>query len=216
MSRIKARSDLYEMDMLLDINIDLFPVAQGDKLSVCLATTLQKDGSQMAHDVRSKDDTYDVVRAKDVGGGEIERWTWVMPSGCRGCVHKIAWGGALSGLTRGRRLNRRLQGLAKRPSLMDKYDYVMYGRVFKYKDASSSGQTKADVRATTHAARPHARASGRPALSSLLLMLPPARPPARPQVFVSYGGLLMQLTGDPKRLEELDLDLNVYLLMRKV
>ena len=36
------------------------------------------------------------------------------------------------------------------------------------------------------------------------------------QVFVSYGGLLMQLTGDPKRLEELDLDLNVYLLMRKV
>lgn len=33
---------------------------------------------------------------------------------------------------------------------------------------------------------------------------------------MSYGGLLMQLTGDPKRLEDLDIDQNVYLLMRKV
>ena len=37
-----------------------------------------------------------------------------------------------------------------------------------------------------------------------------------PQVYVSYGGLLMQLTGDPKRLEYLDIDQNIYLLMRKV
>ena len=36
------------------------------------------------------------------------------------------------------------------------------------------------------------------------------------QVYVSYGGLLMQLTGDPKRLEDLDIDQNIYLLMRKV
>lgn len=36
------------------------------------------------------------------------------------------------------------------------------------------------------------------------------------QVYVSYGGLLMQLTGDPKRLEDLDVDQNIYLLCRKV
>jgi DNA-directed RNA polymerase I, II, and III subunit RPABC3 len=62
---------------------------------------------------------------------------------------------------------------------MDKYEYVMYGRVFKYKDASAQGAVRADV-------------------------------------FVSFGGLLMQLTGDPARLQELALDLNVYLLIRKV
>lgn len=36
------------------------------------------------------------------------------------------------------------------------------------------------------------------------------------QVYVSYGGLLMQLTGDPKRLEDLDVDQSIYLLLRKV
>lgn len=46
--------------------------------------------------------------------------------------------------------------------------------------------------------------------------LPSSPPPLLPQVYVSYGGLLMQLTGDPKRLEDLDIDQNIYLLMRKV
>jgi DNA-directed RNA polymerase I, II, and III subunit RPABC3 len=55
----------------------------------------------------------------------------------------------------------------------------MFGRVFKYKDSSASGHSKADV-------------------------------------YVSFGGLLMQLTGDPKRVEDLDLDQTVYLLIRKV
>ena len=62
---------------------------------------------------------------------------------------------------------------------MDKYDYVMYGKIFKYKDNTSAGH-------------------------------------ARVEVFISYGGLLMQLIGDPKKLEELEVDSPVYLLMRKV
>lgn len=45
---------------------------------------------------------------------------------------------------------------------------------------------------------------------------PPLPLPLPEQVYVSYGGLLMQLTGDPKRLEDLDIDQNIYLLMRKV
>jgi DNA-directed RNA polymerase I, II, and III subunit RPABC3 len=32
-----------------------------------------------------------------------------------------------------------------RRTLMDNFDYVMHGKVFKYKDNSSSGQLKADV-----------------------------------------------------------------------
>ena len=47
MSRIKARSDLYEMDLVLDINVDIYPVKQGERLSVCLSMTLNEDGSPM-------------------------------------------------------------------------------------------------------------------------------------------------------------------------
>lgn len=39
-----------------------------------------------------------------------------------------------------------LQSIGKRPTLAEKYDYVMFGKVFKYKDAADSGQVKADVR----------------------------------------------------------------------
>jgi DNA-directed RNA polymerases I, II, and III subunit RPABC3 len=66
-----------------------------------------------------------------------------------------------------------------KPSLMDKYEYVMYGKIFKYKDKQQGGQQKVEVT-------------------------------------ISFGGLLMQLSGEAKKLEELDLDSNVYLLMRKV
>lgn len=62
---------------------------------------------------------------------------------------------------------------------MDKFDYVMYGKVFKYKDNTSTGQVRVEV-------------------------------------YISFGGLLMQLIGDPKKLEDLEVDNPVYLLMRKV
>ena len=66
-----------------------------------------------------------------------------------------------------------------RKTLMDIHDYVMYGKIFKYKDSSKAGQIKVEV-------------------------------------FISFGGLLMQLIGDPKKLETLEVDNNVYLCMRKV
>lgn len=131
MSRIKARSDLYEMDLILDINIDVYPVSQGDKLTVCLASTLNLDGTEMET--------------------------------ARGSNNQYVYDASIG----------------SRPTLADRYDYVMFGRVFKYKDSSASGHSKADV-------------------------------------YVSFGGLLMQLTGDPKRVEDLDLDQTVYLLIRKV
>ncbi|GAB4822226.1 hypothetical protein N2152v2_009272 [Parachlorella kessleri] len=134
-SRIKCRSDLYEMDLILDVNVDIYPIEVSEKLAVVIANTLNLDGTPGPA-------TFD---------------------------------GSLA--------------TGSRPTLMDKYDYVMHGKVFKYKDNSSSGQLKADV---SRAARLDV------------------------EVYVSFGGLLMQLTGDPKRLEELDIDQNVYILMRKV
>jgi len=43
-SRIEGRSDLYEMDLTLDVAVDVYPLAVGDKLSLALAPTLALDG----------------------------------------------------------------------------------------------------------------------------------------------------------------------------
>ena len=63
-------------------------------------------------------------------------------------------------------------------TIMDRYDYVMHGRIYKVRDAKG-----------------------------------PSGP--RTEVYVSFGGLLMLLTGDPKALDRLDLDNRIYLLIKK-
>lgn len=118
------------MDLILDVNVDIYPVNPGDKLTMCLATTLNLDGSAMP---RGHVDTQREVYDRSVG---------------------------------------------VRSTLADDYEYVVFGKVFKYRDNSASGAVMADV-------------------------------------FASFGGLLMQLTGEPKRLQSLDLDQNLYLLIRK-
>jgi DNA-directed RNA polymerase I, II, and III subunit RPABC3 len=61
--------------------------------------------------------------------------------------------------------------------LMDEYEYIMHGKVFKIRQPEKSA--------------------------------------SKLEVFVSYGGLLMSLKGDPLSLQNIELDSNVYLLMRK-
>lgn len=124
-SRIRAHSDLFQMDMLLDVNVDIYPIKLGEKLALCLASTLNLDGTPSGG-------SYDSVR----GGG-------------------------------GRR------------NLADEFEYVMHGKIFKFKDSSSGGQVKAEV-------------------------------------YISFGGLLMELRGDPRRLSDLDVDEDVFLLLKKV
>uniref|UniRef100_A0A7S2ICS3 DNA-directed RNA polymerases I, II, and III subunit RPABC3 n=1 Tax=Haptolina brevifila TaxID=156173 RepID=A0A7S2ICS3_9EUKA len=63
------------------------------------------------------------------------------------------------------------------PSLLDQYEYVMYGKLYKWKQE---------------------------------------QPKAHVEVYVSFGGLLMRLRGDPQHLEKLHLDSRLYLLMRKI
>lgn len=71
--------------------------------------------------------------------------------------------------------------VGKRATKADKFEYVMFGKVFKYKDAlMKKGQA------------------------------------VKAEVYASFGGLLMQLSGDPKKLESLDVDQSLYLMMRKV
>eukprot|EP00191_Tetraselmis_sp_GSL018_P020351 CAMPEP_0177592456 /NCGR_PEP_ID=MMETSP0419_2-20121207/8573_1 /TAXON_ID=582737 /ORGANISM="Tetraselmis sp., Strain GSL018" /LENGTH=143 /DNA_ID=CAMNT_0019083331 /DNA_START=157 /DNA_END=584 /DNA_ORIENTATION=+ len=118
-SRYEARSDTYQMDLVLDVNIDVYPLEEGEKVKLALSHTISLDGSQ------SKD-SFD-------------------PS-----------------------------LYLNKPSLMDDYEYVMHGKIFKYKDNTSGAALKTEV-------------------------------------FISFGGLLMQLVGDPKKLEELEVDSSVYL-----
>lgn len=125
-ARYVCKSDLFECDMTLDINTDVYPLEVSKKYQVALASTLNPDGTPSS-------DKYDAS----------------------------------------------FPGISLQPSLMDKYEYVMFGKVFKYKDNTSTGLVRVEV-------------------------------------YMSFGGLLMQLIGDPKKLEELEVDSPVYLLLRKV
>mmetsp|Transcript_35764 Transcript_35764/g.91304 ORF Transcript_35764/g.91304 Transcript_35764/m.91304 type:complete len:149 (-) Transcript_35764:23-469(-) len=123
-SRFRARSDTYQMDLNLDVNIEIYPLEAGEKVKLALSSTLNVDGTPCT-------DSYDP------------------------------------------------QLYLGKASLMDQYEYVMQGKIFKYKDHTASGTLKTEV-------------------------------------FMSYGGLLMQLSGDPKKLEELEVDSKVFLLIRKL
>ncbi|TNV71798.1 hypothetical protein FGO68_gene17793 [Halteria grandinella] len=60
-------------------------------------------------------------------------------------------------------------------SLMDKYDYVMHGKIFKY---SINNQ--------------------------------------RITIFISFGGLLMSITGGQSELKSLEIDSRIFLLLKKI
>lgn len=75
------------MDLLLDINVELYPVGENDRLTLALAKTLDLTG-------QADSGVYDP-----------------------------------------------LLGTPAKPSLMDKYEYVMHGKVFKYDLESSQDMT---------------------------------------------------------------------------
>jgi len=81
-SRIVATSENYGMRMLLDVNVELYPMTVGQKYSLVLTPSIALDGKPLDPE---------------------EAWR---PSAG--------------------------------PTLADKYEYVMYGRVFKLEDVSSS------------------------------------------------------------------------------
>ena len=139
-----------------------------DKFTLALSTTLNKDNQDSS-------DFYDKVgplcevrcvtacmgfRFPPMRGNALRAHNFGMHCQCGECMQDLATKGG-------------------KGSLLDDYDYVMHGKVFKFKDNHKAGQLKVEV-------------------------------------YVSYGGLLMQITGSPKELESMEVDSNVYLLMRKV
>lgn len=118
-SRIVCDSENYELDLVLDINSDIYPVDIGDRLTMALATSLSLEG-------------------------ESESGAWDYGKGG--------------------------------PSLADRYEYVMYGRVFKYSPDAKEEKVS---------------------------------------IYVSFGGLLMRLKGDPRNMTQIKPDINLYLLIRR-
>ncbi|OAQ33695.1 RNA polymerase [Linnemannia elongata AG-77] len=74
-------------------------------------------------------------------------------------------------------------------TLADDYEYVMYGKVYKYDEGQGSK------------------------ITNLTLFYPPFT--TNSSVYISFGGLLMCLEGDFRHLQSISLGENLYLLMRK-
>ncbi|CAM6097305.1 unnamed protein product [Calypogeia fissa] len=119
--RIVARSEQFDMELMLDVNTDIYPMHMDEKFMLAIATTLSLDGTP--------DDGF-----FDQSG---------------------------------------------RKSLADKYEYVMHGKLYKYSEVEQGGVSKVEI-------------------------------------YISYGGLLMMLKGDPNSLNPFQVDQRLYLLIRKV
>jgi len=116
-ARIFAKGVTFEMELVIDIQSQLFPLRARERFQLALASTLSMDGTP-------DNNTYNQ-------SGEH--------------------------------------------SQLDKFDYGMHGKVFKYEYEGEH----------------------------------------RIALFVSYGGLLMKLVGDQRNLNKIELDSNIYCLIKK-
>ncbi|CAG9463541.1 unnamed protein product [Pedinophyceae sp. YPF-701] len=93
-SRLLGKSERLDVSMTLDVNSDIYPVAEAERLNVALAYTLDLDGAE--------------------DEGQYGRQTQAFVKG-------------------------------QAPSLMDSYDYVMCGKIFRVHDKREGGQVHAEV-----------------------------------------------------------------------
>jgi DNA-directed RNA polymerases I, II, and III subunit RPABC3 len=128
-SRIHAKSQNQEIELILDVNTNIFPIQNNSSFSLALSESL-----------------------------------W-LPQG--------------SGSTRNWKLERGQSGIA------DDYEYVCYGRVYKFDEPPISKNTKSDR-------------SGKIV-----------------SCYISFGGLLMCLSGSWRHLNQINIGEMVYLLIRR-
>ncbi|XP_030528047.1 DNA-directed RNA polymerases II, IV and V subunit 8B [Rhodamnia argentea] len=127
-TRIEARSERFDMFMHLDVNTEIYPIKEGQKFTMALATTLNPDGTP------------------DTG--------FYTPG--------------------------------NRKSIADKYEYIMHGKLYKISEDDAGRSSKGSVKGV------------------------------KAEIYVSYGGLLMMLRGDPSNLHQFDLDQRLFLCIRKL
>ncbi|XP_046556448.1 DNA-directed RNA polymerases I, II, and III subunit RPABC3-like [Haliotis rubra] len=122
-SRLFCESESFKMDLILDVNTQVYPMELGDKFRLVIATTLREDGYP-------EDGEYNPTQ----------------------------------------------QG----PSRTDQFEYVMFGKVYRI-EGDDGGMDSSRLAA-----------------------------------YISYGGLLMRLKGDPNNLHGFEVDSHVYLMMKKL
>ncbi|KAL3752688.1 hypothetical protein ACJRO7_000141 [Eucalyptus globulus] len=127
-TRIEARSERFDMFMHLDVNTEIYPMKEGQKFTMALASTLNPDGTP------------------DTG--------YYSPG--------------------------------NRKSLADKYEYVMHGKLYKISEDDPGRASKSSGKGV------------------------------KAEIYVSFGGLLMMLKGDPSNLHQFDLDQRLFLCIRKL
>ncbi|KAG8098926.1 hypothetical protein GUJ93_ZPchr0013g34817 [Zizania palustris] len=86
---------------------------------------------------------------------------------------------------------------AGRKTLADKYEYVMHGKLYKISEDTSGEDAKVLMNQECKPATQFG-------------------PRARSEIYVSFGGLLMMLKGDPSTASRFELDQRLFLLMRSV
>ncbi|XP_015782084.1 DNA-directed RNA polymerases I, II, and III subunit RPABC3 [Tetranychus urticae] len=122
-SRIHCDSESFKMELILDVNSQIYPVELGDKFRLMITITLREDGFPTDNEWSSEE-------TKSV--------------------------------------------------LADSFEYVMFGKVYRIEGDEGPGDA------------------------------------SRLATYVSFGGLLMRLQGDPNNLHGFQMDQNVYLLMKRL
>lgn len=216
-SRIVMHGDNYDMDMVLDINCELYKVGVGTRLNVVLASSLNKDGT-------ADEKYYNQVRA-------AFKWPPLRPALCahsRRCAVVLLQSGE--------------------ESLMDGYEYVMHGKVFKvahkktptqdnlcvafrlsHSDCSllsvspsfrpACGQRKQLASATAQPFCCCASQRGVCVVRRLVDELEGAthffadHPCAKPCKRLTV--IVVRAQGDPRNLQKIELDKRIYILMRQ-
>lgn len=139
-SRIDAKSNTYDTMLTLDVNMELYPLRENERVRLLLATKL--GGDDEVSDLPGYDPT---------------------------------------------------KPLSDRA---DKFDYIMYGKIYKYSEHEETVKVKA------------AKAGAEDKEKILL----------RATVYASFGGLLMSLKGEPQMLgaRAFTVDASLYLFLAKV
>ncbi|XP_074603147.1 DNA-directed RNA polymerases I, II, and III subunit Rpb8 [Brevipalpus obovatus] len=122
-SRIHCESESFKMELILDVNSQIYPVELGEKFRLMITITLREDGYPT-------DNEWSIEDTRSV--------------------------------------------------LAESFEYVMFGKVYRIEGDEGPGDA------------------------------------SRLACYVSFGGLLMRLQGDPNNLHAFNMDQNVYLLMKRL
>lgn len=138
-SRLRCQSENYEMDLLLDIASEVYPLRKEDRFHCVLTPTLLLSGASAGAASSA------VGSASSAGLAEEGFYD----------PEALAPGAG---------------------SLADKFDYVMYGKIYKAEEATAS----------------------------------------KVAIYISFGGLLMKLEGDPRHWHGLQVGASIYILIKRL